>query len=71
MPGSQADQLESQLKNLKAMQGMGLALSVVDEGVQLDSAASFDLSKLDKQMADQIEARTPRSRSKSSSSRPS
>jgi len=56
MPGSQAGQLEAQLKNLKAMQGMGLALSVVDEGVQLDSAASFDLTKLDKQMADQIEA---------------
>jgi uncharacterized protein DUF3352 len=60
MPRGQADQLESQIKNLQAVQGMGLSISVVEEGLQFDTAAAFDTTKFDQKMAAQIEAaRTP------------
>ncbi len=60
LPGAQRDQLEKQLSNLKALQGMGLSLSVDPEGLQFDTAANFDTAKLDADMKAQIDdAKTP------------
>jgi hypothetical protein len=60
MPASQAQQIGSQLKNLQAVQGMGISLSMMDAGMQLDSAVNFDVSKLDARVTAQLEAaKTP------------
>jgi hypothetical protein len=60
LPDAQREQLEQQLGNLKALQGMGLSLSVDPEGLQFDTAANFDTAKLDAEMKAQIEeAKTP------------
>jgi hypothetical protein len=60
LPDAQREQLEKQFSNLKALQGMGLSLSVDPEGLQFDTAANFDTAKLDAEMKAQIEdAKTP------------
>jgi Protein of unknown function (DUF3352) len=60
MPDAQREQLEKQLSNIKALQGMGLAISVDPEGLQFDTAANFDTAKLDAEMKAQLEdAKTP------------
>jgi hypothetical protein len=60
MPPGQQQQLKDQLANLKALQGMGISLSAEAEGLQFDSAANFDTSKLDATMKARLEeARTP------------
>jgi hypothetical protein len=60
MPAGQQQKLKDQLNNLKALQGMGISLSADAEGMQFDSAANFDTSKLDATMKAQLEdARTP------------
>jgi hypothetical protein len=60
LPDAQREQLEQQFSNLKALQGMGLSLSVDPEGLQFDTAANFDTAKLDAEMKAQIEeAKTP------------
>jgi hypothetical protein len=60
LPDAQRAQLEQQFSNLKALQGMGLSLSVDPEGLQFDTAANFDTAKLDAEMKAQLEeAKTP------------
>ncbi len=60
MPPGQQQQVKDQLKNLKALQGLGLSISVDPEGLQFDSAVNFDTNKLDADMKAQLEdARTP------------
>jgi len=60
MPPGQQQQIKDQLKNIKALQGLGLSLSVDPEGLQFDSAVNFDTNKLDADMKAQLEdARTP------------
>jgi hypothetical protein len=60
LPDGQRAQLEQQLSNLKALQGVGLSLSVDPEGLQFDTAANFDTAKLDAEMKAQLEeAKTP------------
>lgn len=55
MPAAQAQQLETQMQSLDALQGMGLSLSVVDTGVQFDTTVAFDMSKLNNELQAQIE----------------
>ena len=60
LPDGQREQIEQQLSNLKALHGMGLSLSVDPEGLQFDTAATFDTAKLDAEMKAQLEeAKTP------------
>ncbi|HEX5692882.1 MAG TPA: DUF3352 domain-containing protein, partial [Roseiflexaceae bacterium] len=60
MPAGQQQKLKEQLNNLKALLGMGMSVSADAEGLQFDSAANFDTSKLDSTMQAQLEdARTP------------
>lgn len=55
MQPGQATQLEETVENLKALQALGMSISVVDTGVQFDTAATFDLSKLSQRASERIE----------------
>jgi hypothetical protein len=56
----QAARLEEQAANIEALRGLGLSFVAVGEGLQFDSAISFDLAKLTEQAKAQLEeARTP------------
>jgi Protein of unknown function (DUF3352) len=60
LPDAQRQQVEDQLVNIKALQGMGLSISVDPEGLQFDTAVNFDVSKFNADMKAQIEdAKTP------------
>jgi hypothetical protein len=60
MPAGQSDQLRTLLKNLQAIQGMGISVSMMDTGMQFDTAASLDVTKLDARTTAQFDAaRTP------------
>jgi hypothetical protein len=60
LPDAQRGQLEDQLSNLKPWQGLGLSISVDPEGLQFDTAVSFDVSKFNADMKAQLEdAKTP------------
>ncbi len=56
MPLVQAMQLQQQIQNLAAFQGLGLSMSVLSDGVQFDSIGAMDLSKLDADAMAQVEA---------------
>jgi len=56
MPPAQAQQLQQQMQSVAALQGLGLSMSVLSEGVQFDSIAAMDLSKLDADAMAQIDA---------------
>ena len=56
----QASKLEESLANVKALQAVGASISVVDTGVQFDTALTFDLAKLSQRATQQIaETRSP------------
>src|SRR5262249_44366317 len=42
LPDGQRQQVEDQLVNIKALQGLGLSISVDPEGLQFDTAVNFD-----------------------------
>jgi hypothetical protein len=55
MEPEQAERLEESLANVKALQALGASISVVDAGVQFDTAATFDLTKLSQRAAERLE----------------
>ncbi len=55
MPPDQRDQLEEQMQNVDAFQGIGLSISVIETGVQFDTVMTMDLSKLNEAATVQIE----------------
>jgi hypothetical protein len=56
----QAERFEEQMANIAALQGLGLSFVAIGEGLQFDSALSFDVSKLTEQATAQLaEAREP------------
>jgi len=58
--GAAADQLRDQLKSVNALQGVGLSLSVLADGVAFDALASFDRAGLSQTTLDQLkEAANP------------
>jgi hypothetical protein len=60
LPPEQVEQLERQVENARAIQGLGASVSVIASGVQFDTAMSMDLTQLDEDARAQIEqARTP------------
>lgn len=56
LPPEQSSQLEEQLATVRALQGLGLSISIAAEGVQFDTAMTFDLNKLSGKAKEQIEA---------------
>jgi hypothetical protein len=56
MPPAQAQQLQQQMQSVAALQGLGLSMSVLSDGVQFDSIGVMDLSKLDADAMAQVEA---------------
>ncbi|MBX0329599.1 DUF3352 domain-containing protein [Oscillochloris sp. ZM17-4] len=58
LQGDAADQLREQLKSVDALQGIGLSLSVLADGVAFDALASFDRAGLSQATLDQISEAT-------------
>jgi hypothetical protein len=60
LPEARSQELKDQLNNIKALQSLGVSMSVDPDGIQFDSAVNVDASKFDADMKAQFdEARTP------------
>jgi hypothetical protein len=60
LPPEQVQQLDEQQQAVKALQGIGASISLAQEGVQFDTAVTFDLAQLPAKAKERLDdARTP------------
>jgi hypothetical protein len=56
LDSSAQQEIDQQIDNARAIEGLGASISVAETGVQLDTAVAMDLSELDDEAQAQIEA---------------
>lgn len=60
LPTEQQEQMEKSLQTIRALEGLGTSISVVEQGIALDAVVKFDLTKVDEKTKTQFDAlKTP------------